>query len=390
MASVDDIVWSTDLLTSQDVSMHDSSILSIDSMNIDMFFSDTVANTTDITESVAESEGVEEIEDSEEIDRFLSRIRESGVFCPIMALRDPFSKHFIQKTANELIEELTTDEDVNPLSIMHLLSSLHNPFYESLTLEDLREIASGIQLVYTDDEIDFIESKTRDQSSCKLWFQLRIGRVTGSTFAKVCRTQILTPSMTIIKQICYPEQNIFKNQATTYGTNNESAARDCYFQARRQEHRNFTIRQTGLRINNSYPFCGASPDAMVSCDCCGSGTVEIKCPWTLRNGNLDAYLKKRLCPLDVVDDDEGGWTFKLKEKHEYYYQVQMQMFLTNSEYSDFVVWQPPTEARNPIITIRVFKDEIFWFEEYAKASVFLQKVLMPELLGCYYTQSKKG
>ena len=41
-----------------------------------------------------------------------------------------------------------------------------------------------------------------------------------------------------------------------------------------------------LVVNCSYPHLGASPDGLVSCDCCfGKGTVEIKCPFSGRECN---------------------------------------------------------------------------------------------------------
>ena len=41
-------------------------------------------------------------------------------------------------------------------------------------------------------------------------------------------------------------------------------------------HENFQIFDSGLWINKDFPFLGASPDGIVSCDCCGIGLCEIK------------------------------------------------------------------------------------------------------------------
>lgn len=231
--------------------------------------------------------------------------------------------------------------------------------------------------------MSFIESKTSDQSSSRLWYRFRAGRVTASVFKRVCRGSVISPSIPTIERICYPERHIFQSKQTDYGKRNESVARESYADGMRLVHTNFVIKQSGLIINNNYPFCGASPDAIPTCVCCGTGTVEIKCPWLLRSGRLDAYLKKRDSPLVVVEGVDGAWTYELKVGHEYYYQVQMQMFVTNSDFCDFVVWHP-----SDIIVKRVLKDEPFWLEEYAKASDFFQKILLPELLGNYYTQKK--
>lgn len=41
-------------------------------------------------------------------------------------------------------------------------------------------------------------------------------------------------------------------------------------------HENFQIFDSGLLINRDFPYLGASPDGIVSCDCCGIGLCEIK------------------------------------------------------------------------------------------------------------------
>ena len=48
-------------------------------------------------------------------------------------------------------------------------------------------------------------------------------------------------------------------------------------------HRDFTCTVAGLIINANYPHLGASPDGMTQCKCCGSGLVEIKCPFAAKN-----------------------------------------------------------------------------------------------------------
>ena len=69
--------------------------------------------------------------------------------------------------------------------------------------------------------------------------------------------------------------------------------------------------ECGLFINPSYPTLGASPDGIISCDCCGIGTLEIKCPYCSRNST----------PETATDNDSlkclehGGEILKLKENN---------------------------------------------------------------------------
>lgn len=276
------------------------------------------------------------------------------------------------------------DADELNLAVINLfLSFLYKKSYESLSLEELQEIGTDVHLSYSHDEIDFIERKTRSQSSSKLWYRFRAGRVTGSVFKSVCRTPILSPSKYLILKICFPEKYIFNTVATTYGKTNEFIARAAYITKMQDLHVNFRVKDSGLVLNNNYPFCGVSPDGLTSCDCCGDGVLEIKCPYLMRSGNSQPYLNKRDCPIKEVRD-AGNRYYKLQDNHEYYYQVQMEMSLTNRDFCDFVVWNP-----KDVIIIRVDKNEQFWAVEYEKALTFFNKALLPELLGVYYSNMKK-
>ena len=54
----------------------------------------------------------------------------------------------------------------------------------------------------------------------------------------------------------------------------------------RDDHIDFTVVPTGLHVNPSFPHLGASPDGIVSCCCCGKGLLEIKCPYSKREIDL--------------------------------------------------------------------------------------------------------
>ena len=74
------------------------------------------------------------------------------------------------------------------------------------------------------------------------------------------------PSQSLINRICYPEAfNIF-SKPTEWGCKHENRARDIYFKLTAQNHRNLRLADSGLVINTNWPFIGASPDGIVSCD----------------------------------------------------------------------------------------------------------------------------
>lgn len=106
----------------------------------------------------------------------------------------------------------------------------------------------------------------------------------------------------------------------------------------RKGHDNFKLNDSGLHIHPEYPYLGATPDGLVECDCCGKGVVEIKCPCCKRGVSInDAAEDPKFC----LEEKDG--TLQLKRDHPYFYQIQGQMFMTNTLYSDFVIWTDDSE-----------------------------------------------
>ena len=97
-------------------------------------------------------------------------------------------------------------------------------------------------------------------------------------------------------------------------------------------------------------FLGASLDGMVSCKNERWG-LEIKCPFSKFKTSLQDALKDKKFFLE-----NNGGTIKLKRKHQYYYQVQGQMFCADLKRIDFVVWFGGSE---PLFVESIQYDEEF-------------------------------
>ena len=52
-------------------------------------------------------------------------------------------------------------------------------------------------------------------------------------------------------------------------------AQELYVKIMSSRHENFQVRDSGLIISTQHPYLGASPDGIISCDCCGIGVNEI-------------------------------------------------------------------------------------------------------------------
>ena len=88
-----------------------------------------------------------------------------------------------------------------------------------------------------------------------------------------------------------------------HGHETKPIAANTYNKLMKPVHKKFNTEESGLLISKHNTFLVASPDGLISCDCCGEGLVEIKCPLkNLANGTL-SYMQK---------------TGRLKQKHNYY------------------------------------------------------------------------
>ena len=76
-----------------------------------------------------------------------------------------------------------------------------------------------------------------------------------------------------------------------------------------------------------------------------------------------------------------GSGLSLCKNHEYYYQVQLQMFCTRTSFCDFVIW-----SKKNLFIERVFMDQPFLYENIKKAERFHALVIVPELLSRFFTQ----
>lgn len=114
------------------------------------------------------------------------------------------------------------------------------------------------------------------------------------------------------------------NADTKYGILMEDKAIQCY-----EYCTDFNVTKMGLLINPSIPWMGYSPDGIVKDKC----IIEVK----------SSVIGKTVSALDAIDsikcleyDDEGNVV--LKEKHKYFCQVQLGMFITGLLFCHFIVY----------------------------------------------------
>lgn len=164
-----------------------------------------------------------------------------------------------------------------------------------------------------------------------------------------------------------------------WGCTHEREVASQYTRLMQKDHEEFHLQECGLFINPSYPYLGATPDGVISCKCCGTGILEVKCPFSFKDDTLDAASSSKSFCLERVNG-----TFKLKEDHQYFYQLQAQLHICDKSYCDFVVWT----TKNMFIQ-RYYRNTPFFESNRAKVENVFKVGVLPELLGKWCTRRPK-
>ena len=100
------------------------------------------------------------------------------------------------------------------------------------------------------------------------------------------------------------------------------------FRVMNKKHKYFIISERGLFLDKKNYFIGASPDCLITCDCC----VKIKCPLSIN------YEKPNEKNLDYLYKSNSE--IKRKTNHSYFTQFLLQMTVTKGTFCYFVVCTP--------------------------------------------------
>lgn len=207
-----------------------------------------------------------------------------------------------------------------------------------------------------------IEKSTRGQSKSLRWESERKGRITASVMHRVatCRSGADGLVAEIMGYIKPP--NVFNLQ---WGSQMELKAKEAFMTQESGTHQGFQLHDCGLYVMGKQPYLAASPDAIVSCECCDKAVLEVKCPASLKGQSLSTATKQ----LPYMNE-----SMQLRRDHAYYTQVQSQMAATQLSRAYFVVFTGCT-----LTTEVIYFDENFWATIRPKAEDFFFNHIFPEL-----------
>ncbi|XP_067678814.1 uncharacterized protein [Haliotis asinina] len=225
-------------------------------------------------------------------------------------------------------------------------------------------------------QIHNLEEVTRNQAISPLWYEHRKGRITGTKAHSILVMKDNTdPANRVSSIMGYDTRDLSKVNAVAWGIDNEDKARKCYLKHQAGHHRDFKCRSAGILISASKPYIGASSDGTVSCSCCGNGCLEVKCPYKHRDSDITTASKD---PGFCLDDN-----FMLRKGHKYYTQVQLQMYVHDVSYCDFVVY-----TNIDMVIARIPRDIAFCASLVSKCENFFFKHVLPELISCRLENSR--
>jgi putative phage-type endonuclease len=184
------------------------------------------------------------------------------------------------------------------------------------------------------------------------WFKARLGKVTASKMNDVLskiksgeaamrrnyKMQLATERLT------GKQTDFYMNQAMQDGIDREDTAREIY-----EIVRDIKVEQVGFIDHPTIKMAGASPDGILP----DNGILEIKCPVeTTHTTNL---LERKL-------------------PSRYKAQVQWQMACCNSEYANFVSYNPNFEPKLQLIYVEVERDEDYIAMLEEEVAAFITEV----------------
>ena len=227
-----------------------------------------------------------------------------------------------------------------------------------------------------------LEKATRGQTSNHKWRDARKGRITASQHhavytkvnAVVKATGILKPKTTPLaaKLIYRDSEDLSSIDAVKWGVDHEQVALKLFYAQEATKHRDFKLSEIGLVVDANRAYIGASPDAIMTCSCHGKTTIEIKCPYSIKDISIDEGVD--LCEF-LENKNENSVT--LKRSHKYYTQVISQIHLADAAFGYFVVWT----AKPDILVIPIEKDLVHWNSISVNLEIFFKSFMMKTLLG---------
>ena len=299
----------------------------------------------------------------------------AGILCYLPSKPDP--EHEEPDVSDSFVaKEITVTQEETTELIIPVLPPTLTEQAENFT--DTEEYYIEVCRPLVCSNVDSVSDATKEQSASGSWLNYRRGRITASKLLKVAKKvredgSISEKNESLLKDItCYRPPAY--SPAIHWGQYNEDKAIEAFFKCRRSKHKKLKIQRCGVILCDKNPIIAASPDAIVSCSCCGDRPLEVKNPFTHRNLSIPDYTKQPDSCLYFTTTGE----INLKRNHDYYYQVQTQILAKHSEVGYFCV---KTACLHDSLHVEEIPfDPLLMEDAVEKAKIFFKSIVVPELM----------
>jgi hypothetical protein len=114
-------------------------------------------------------------------------------------------------------------------------------------------------------------------------------------------------------------------KAVQWGKDHEEEAREEYEKVTMSK-----VTECGLFVSKKMPLFAASPDGILQSN---NGLLEIKCPFSLKDSDVNNLATVASSQFFTCSNAK----LSLKRTHAYYFQVQLQMYVTGCKFTDFFI-----------------------------------------------------
>ena len=195
------------------------------------------------------------------------------------------------------------------ISDFPVMQSLISKCYSEMNFLTTKFVLNRMRLSQV--EIENISKQTTKQSKCELWLSLRYGRITASNFGKILGSRNITNTI----RSMFEQKNLQGVLSIKWGRDKEVEAIQQF-----KDETGLNVQSSGLFLTQS-GILGASPDGLIGDD----SVLEVKCPYKIRDKEIRKSITK-----DFYLHEEN-YNLKLKENHNYYHQIQWQLYITGRQ-----------------------------------------------------------
>ncbi|KAG4076108.1 hypothetical protein HA402_011454 [Bradysia odoriphaga] len=224
-----------------------------------------------------------------------------------------------------------------------------------------------------------VERETKDEANSNYREQVQEDVLTADKIGRICRSPTDDQFPSFVESIRYTSETVGNTKEIKHGRIFQNTALQLLSEMLKLE-----IKSCGIFIDRKYGFLGGHPTGLVD----DEGIVLIKCPHTTFKMDINDAIEKRKTTFWTMsrkrkasDQNEVRQLVGINKKHDWYFEVQALLHVTERKFCIFAVWSGHDESSKSIKYEYVYPDEMVWSNQMEKKIVdFYYNHLLPEVI----------